>query len=46
MITFNIGYEYNLSNGIWADLSIGIIKKESNKFSSTSSLNLRLATPE
>jgi hypothetical protein len=46
MLTFNIGYEYNLSNGIWADLSIGIIKKESKKFASTSSLNLRLATPE
>lgn len=46
MISFNIGYEFNLSNGLWADLLIGIIKKESNKFVSTSSLNLRLATPE
>ncbi|MDQ7815553.1 MAG: hypothetical protein RDU14_00845 [Melioribacteraceae bacterium] len=45
-ISFNIGYEYNLLNGLWADISLGLIKKEGSKFVSNSSLNFRFATPE
>jgi hypothetical protein len=45
-LSFNIGYEYNLLNGLWADISLGLIKKEGSKFVSNSSLNFRFATPE
>lgn len=45
-ISLNIGYEFNLMNGLWADLSLGLIKKDGSKFVSNSSLNFRFATPE
>lgn len=44
--SLNIGYEYNVMNGVWADLSLGLIKKDGSKFVSSSSLNFRFATPE
>ena len=43
---FNLGYEYNLMNGVWADISLGLIRKDGSKFVSSSSLNFRFATPE
>ncbi len=45
-LSFNLGYEYNLLNGLWADISLGVIKKEEGKFVSHSTLNFRFATPE
>ena len=44
--SLNIGYEYNVTNGLWADISLGLIKKDGSKFVSSSSLNFRFATPE
>lgn len=42
----NAGGEFNVINGIWIDLSVGVSKKKYQYATLTSSFNIRLATPE
>ena len=42
----NLGAELNLSNGLWLDLAIGVQKPSNGDAKITSSLNIRVGTPE
>ncbi|MBI5021982.1 MAG: hypothetical protein HZB59_11155 [Ignavibacteriales bacterium] len=42
----NAGGELNLLNGVWVDCALGIIKQSNEEAKFTSSLNIKIATPE